>query len=159
LIVVRIFYNSTARTVTGVSDTKANAYQRAVGPTTGTSAMSGWRVEIWYAANVAGGTGLNVTPTFDASFSAQKSITPHEYSGLDTLAPLDVTAAQAVSGSNVSSGTANAAAGDMIFGSSLFSGCGSPGAGFSGRSSLGCNVTEDKSVVTAGSYAATFTNS
>src|SRR5438552_3987677 len=106
--------------------------------------MAGWRMEIWYAKNATGGTGFNLTASFDASFSAEKSIAAHEYSGLDTIAPLDVTAAQAVSVANATSGTAaTSSASELIFGAALNSGCGTPGSGFSGRSSFGCNVTED----------------
>src|SRR5207248_6988678 len=47
----------------------------------------------------------------------------------------------------------------MTFRSALFIGCGSPGSSFVRRSSLGCNVTEDRNVTTAGSYTAAFANS
>ena len=87
LIVVRVFYNSASRTVASVTDTKNNSYAKAVGPTTGAGTMAAWRQENWYARNVAGGTGLNVTANFDATFNAEKSISAHEYSGLDTVAP------------------------------------------------------------------------
>jgi len=159
LIVVRVFYNSSARTVSSVTDTKGNSYAKAVGPTTGVGTMAGWRMEIWYAKNVVGGTGFNVTATFDASFNAEKSIAAHEYSGLDTIAPLDVTSAQAVNVANASTGTAvTTSASELVFGAALFTGCGTPGSGFTGRSSFGCNVTEDKNVTATGPYAATFTN-
>ena len=46
----------------------------------------------------------------------------------------------------------------MIFGAALMGTCGSPGSGFAGRSSLGCNVSEDRIVTTAGSYAAVVAN-
>jgi len=160
LIVVRVFYNSASRSVSSITDSKSNIYARAVGPTTGTGAMAGYRQEIWYARNVTGGSGLNVTATFDASFNAEKSISAHEYSGFDAAAPLDVTAAQTSSVANASSGAVTTTSPvELIFGAALFSGCGSPGSGFSGRSSLGCNVTEDRSVTTSGSYAAAFANS
>jgi len=46
----------------------------------------------------------------------------------------------------------------MIFGAALMAFCGSPGSGFTGRSSLGCNVSEDRNVTTAGSYAVVISN-
>src|SRR5262245_40087810 len=44
LIVVRVFYNSSARTVTAVTDSKGNSYAKATGPTTGTGALASWRL-------------------------------------------------------------------------------------------------------------------
>jgi chitodextrinase len=159
LIVVRVFYNSTSQAVSSITDTKNNSYAKAVGPTTGTGALAGWRQELWYARNVIGGSGLNVTATFDGIFNGEKAITAHEYAGLDTVAPLDVTAAQTGSGANASSGTGTTTtASEMIFGAALMGTCGSPGSGFAGRSSLGCNVSEDRIVTTTGSYAAVVAN-
>jgi hypothetical protein len=121
--------------------------------------MSGFRQEIWYAKNVVGGANLNVTANFAGALSSEKSITAHEYSGLDALAPLDGSAAANTTSANASTGAvATTFARELIFGAGLFQGSGSAGAGFTLRSSIVSNVSEDKGVAGTGSYAATFTN-
>jgi uncharacterized repeat protein (TIGR01451 family) len=159
LIAVWIWYNSNSQKVSTMTDTAGNTYVLAVGPTTGTGTMSGWRQEIWYAKNVIGGASLNVTATFAGTFNAEKSITAHEYSGLDQVAPLDVTAAAATTVANASTGTATTKfANELIFAGALFQGSGSAGTGFTRRSSMANNVSEDRVVSAVGSYAGTFTN-
>jgi hypothetical protein len=102
---------------------------------------------------------LNVTATFTGNFNAQKSITAHEYSGLDQVAPLDVTAAAATSVANASTGTSTTRfTNELIFAGALFQGSGSAGSGFTRRSSIASNVSEDRVVTTAGPYAGLFTN-
>jgi chitodextrinase len=160
LMVVWVWYNTASQNVTSVTDTAGNTYARAVGPTTGTGPMASWRQELWYAKNLAGASGVTVTAMFSGTFSAEKSITAHEYSGADTASPLDATAAAAVSGSNVSSGeTTTTSPNELVFGAVLLQASGSAGSGFTRRSSIASNVSEDKPVATAGPYSATFTNS
>ncbi len=160
LMVVWIWYNTASQSVTTVTDTVGNTYARAVGPTTGTSTMASWRQELWYAKNLAGGSGVTVNATFSGTFSTEKSITAHEYSGADTTSPLDVTAAAAVSGSNVSTGAQTTTSpNELVFGAALFQASGSAGSGFTRRSSIANNVSEDKVAATAGSYSAGVTNS
>jgi chitodextrinase len=159
LIAVWIWYNSSTQKVSSMTDTAGNTYALAVGPTTGTGGMAGWRQELWYAKNVIGGTNLNVTATFTGMFNAEKSITAHEYSGLDQAAPLDVTAAAATSDANASTGLATTSfANELIFAGGLFQGSGSAGTGFTRRSSMASNVSEDKVVSSVGGYAGLFTN-
>ncbi len=160
LIVVRIWFNDPARSVLSVTDSKGNTYARVAGPTTGPSGMTGWRQELWYGKNVTGGTGFSVTATFDASFSTEKSISAYEYAGADPVAPLDAAAATTTTSANASSGSVvTGTAAELIVGAALFGNCGNAGSGYSLRSSLNCNAVEDKAVTTAGSYAATFSNS
>lgn len=159
LIVVRIWYNDATRSVSSVSDTKGNTYARAAGPTTGPSSLAGWRQELWYAKNVTGGTTFSVTATFDATFSTEKSIAAFEYSGADAASPLDRTAATTTTGANAASpSVATTSASELLFGAALFGSCGNAGSGFTARSTLNCNVAEDKTVSTTGSYSATFSN-
>jgi hypothetical protein len=47
---------------------------------------------------------------------------------------------------------------ELIFGAAVFQGSGSAGTGFTRRSSIVSNASEDKVVSATGSYAATFTN-
>src|SRR5262249_31855800 len=125
----------------------------------GTGGMAGFRQEIWYAKNVVGGSNLNVTANFAGAVSSEKSITAHEYSGLDTVAPLDVAAGSNTSGANASTAAVTTRfARELIFGAGLFQGSGSAGTGFTRRSSMASNVTEDKTASSIGSYSATFTN-
>ena len=53
LIVVAITYSGTAINVTGVADTKGNAYAKINGPTNWNGAT--FRSELWYAFNIIGG--------------------------------------------------------------------------------------------------------
>jgi chitodextrinase len=160
LLVTWIWYNSTTQSVSSVTDTKGNVYVKAVGPTTGTGSLAGWRQEIWYAKNVVGGTGLNVTATFTGIFNAEKAVTAHEYSGVDTVSPLDVAAAAVTSSANASSGSVTTHfTNELIFGAGLFASAGSQGSGFTIRSTIAANASEDKLGAAIGSYAATFTNS
>jgi chitodextrinase len=159
LMVAWVWYNSATQSVTSVTDTLGNVYTRAVGPTTGIDAMASWRQELWYAKNIKGGSGASVTATFTGTFSTPKAVSAHEYSGADPTSPLDATAAAAVTASNVSSGSATTTSpNEIVFGAGLYQGAGSQGTGFTRRSSLADNVTEDKFVTSTGSYSATFTN-
>src|SRR5262249_57383718 len=112
-------------------------------------AMAAWRQELWYAKNSAGG-GDTVTATFTSSFAAEKAITAHEYAGTDPSAPLDGTAAAAVSGTNVATGAVTTtASNELIFGAALFQGAGSAGAGFSRRASVAGDGCRGKTGVAA----------
>jgi uncharacterized repeat protein (TIGR01451 family) len=160
LVVVWIWYNSATQNVASVTDTAGNAYAIAVGPTTGTGGMAGWRQELWYAKNIVGASNLNVTATFTGTFYAEKSVTAHEYSGVDPVSPLDVTAAAATSVANASSGSATTrSAGELVFAAALFQTSGGAGAGFTQRSSIASNASEDRVVSSTGAYAGLFTNS
>ena len=84
-----------------------------------------------------------------------------EYSGLDTVNPLDVTAGAAGSGTAASSGAATTtAAAELIFGAGMtttkFSGAGT---GFISRiiTSPDADIAEDQTVSATGSYSATAT--
>jgi hypothetical protein len=160
LIVAWVWYNSTSQSVSSVTDTDNDAYTRAVGPTTGTGSLAGWQQELWYAKNVAAGSSVKVTATFTGKFSAEKSISAHEYSGLDTASPLDVASAVAASGITNASTPAVSTnfPTDLIFGAAVFGSSGTAGPGFIQRSSIKENVSEDELALSQGSYAATFTN-
>jgi len=159
LMVVWVWYSGSSQSVAAVTDTAGNTYAKAVGPTTGTGTQAAHRQELWYAKNIVGATGLSVTATFGNTFSTEKSITAHEYSGADPVSPLDVTSFAATSSANASSGAATTtAANELIFGAGLFSGTGTAGTGFTQRSSIVGNASEDKVVVAAGSNSATFAN-
>lgn len=153
LIVVYAIWDNT-NTAT-VSDTNGNTYTSAVGPTALTSCC---RAQIFYAKNIAGGNNtVNVTFSTAASSFALSYI--HEYSGIDTVSPIDVTSASSGTASAISSGSATTAnANDLIFGG-MASGdtVTSAGSGFVARSSAFGNMTEDKVVTSTGSYNVTGT--
>jgi hypothetical protein len=167
LIVVSIWYQSNVQRVSRVADdTRANVYTKAVGPTTGRAGgpLAMWRQEIWYAKNIrVGGPLFNVTATFTGTFTAEKIIVAHEYSGAEKDAPLDAIAAATGTTANASSGSAMTHfSQEMIFGSALFAApMGTNAPGFSLRSALRGTLTEDKNIGT-GSFtmnSAAFKNS
>ena len=86
LNVVIISWGDTTAMVTSVTDTAGNVYQLAVGPTTaGTNATQ----SIYYAMNIAAAAaGNTVTVAFSgpADFPDLRIL---EYSGIDSLMPLD----------------------------------------------------------------------
>jgi hypothetical protein len=159
LIAVWIWYNSSTQSVSSVADTQSNTYSRAVGPTTGVGGMTGWRQELWYAKNVTGGSGLNVTATFTGSFATTKGITAHEYSGLDAVAPLDQSVGNTTTSANsTTSAITTTSSDELIFAAATVVNTGSAGTNFTQRSSVASNVSEDRVVTSAGSYTASITN-
>jgi hypothetical protein len=156
LNIVAVGWNDTTSTVTGITDTRGNAYVLAIGPTTGT----GLRQSIYYARNIAAGSNT-VTVTFSkaATFVDVRAL---EYSGLDPANPLDKTAGAAGSGTTASSGTVTTtAASELIFGAGMtvakFTGVGT---GFISRiiTSPDADIAEDRSVAATGTYSATAPN-
>jgi chitodextrinase len=90
LNVVAVAWADSTTHVTGITDTTGNSYVLAIGPTV----ASGITQSIYYAKNIgaasAGANTINIT--FDAVVPAP-DVRIAEYSGLDTAAPLDKTAA------------------------------------------------------------------
>jgi hypothetical protein len=160
LMVVWIWYRSTAQTVASMTDSAGNNYQRAVGPTVGAGLLATFQQEIWFKANVAGGANVVVTATFSSAPAAafERAISAHEYSGSSTTAPVDATSATIGATANASTAPAAITTARLIFGAAIFSGAGTAGAGFTQRSALKRNATEDGPVTTPGSATATFTN-
>ena len=131
---------------------------RAVGPTVG----GGISQSIYYAKSIAGAAANanTVTVTFSAAATAP-DIRILEYSGLNTTAPLDVTAAASGSGTSVSSGSATTtSANELILGATTVSAATSGvGSGFTKRIQTvpDSDLVEDQIVTATGSYAATST--
>jgi IPT/TIG domain-containing protein/glycosyl hydrolase family 16 len=157
LNVVVVGWNDTTSTVSMVSDSLANNYVLAIGPTTGT----GLRQSIYYATGIKAGSNT-VTVRFNQA-AVYVDIRVLEYSGLDPANPLDVKAGAAGSGTSASSGAATTtSANDLILGAGMtsneFTG---PGTGFVSRiiTSPDADIAEDKTVSTTGSYSATAPNS
>ncbi len=153
LNVVEVGWNDTTSSVNTVTDSKGNSYVLAVGPTSGT----GLRQSIYYAKNIAGGSNT-VTVTFSKA-AAAVDVRILEYSGLDTVSPLDVTAAAAGSGTTANSGAATTrSANELIVGAGMTAGAFSnAGTGFTLRTitSPDADIAEDRTVSATGSYNAT----
>jgi hypothetical protein len=156
LNIVAVGWNDTASTVTGVTDTRGNTYTLAIGPTTGT----GLRQSIYYAKNIAAGTNT-VTVTFSQA-AVFVDVRVLEYSGLDTVNPLDKTAGAVGSGTTASSGAVTTtAANELIFGAGMtvarFT---AAGTGFTSRiiTNPDADIAEDRTVTATGSYSATAPN-
>ena len=83
----------------------------------------------------------------------------HEYSGMDKVAPLDVSSSAAGSSSAMNSGSVTTTnANDLIFGAGSSSNTVTQaGAGFTTRSTAYANRTQDRNVTATGSYNATAT--
>ena len=153
LNIVAVGWNDTTSTVSGISDSRGNSYALALGPTSGT----GLRQSIYYAKNIVGGSNT-VTVTFNQA-AAFVDVRVLEYSGLDTVSPLDKTAGAAGSGTSASSGAATTtSANELIFGAGMttthFTGAGS---GFISRiiTVPDADIAEDQTVSSTGSYSAT----
>ncbi len=160
LLLVWIWYHSTAQTVASVTDSAGNNYQRAVGPTVGAGGLAAFQQEVWFKANVTGGANVTVTATFSSAPAAafERAISAHEYSGASTTAPVDATSATIGATANASTAPVAITTARLIFGAAIFAGAGTAGPGFTQRSSLKSNTTEDGPVTTPGSASATFTN-
>lgn len=113
LIVVAVIYNvGIPPNVSSITDSQSNTYTRVLAKN-----ISGRGVEVWYAKNITGGT----TPTVTVNFNTQvkPAIAMREYSGLDTVSPLDVSLSQnnsaVTSHSSGITGT-TAQANELVFG-------------------------------------------
>jgi len=156
LNVVVVGWNDTTARVSSVTDTLGNAYQLAVGPTAAAGALT---QAIYYARNiVAAAAGAN---TVNVSFSAAAlypDIRILEYSGMDSLSPVDATAS--ATGSTATSSTlpvVTTNAQDLLFAANTVSTwTAGAGNGWTNRVITGPDgdIAEDRIVSTAGSYAA-----
>jgi len=157
LNVVVVGWNDTNASVTSVTDSKGNVYTRAVGPTTVAGTLS---QSIYYAKNiVAAAAGTNIlTVKFNVP-AVYADIRVLEYSGLDTVNPVDKTATG--SGTGTLSSTASVtttSANSLLFGANTVTALTvGAGVGFSSRmiTSPNGDIAQDRVVATTGSYSAT----
>jgi hypothetical protein len=135
-----------------VTDSRGNAYALAIGPTSGT----GLRQSIYYAKNIAAGSNT-VTIKFNQA-AAFVDIRALEYSGLDTVSPLDATAGAAGSGSTANSGAVSTtSAKELIVGAGMTATkYTQAGTGFTLRTitSPDSDIAEDRVTTAVGSYNA-----
>src|SRR5579862_8522058 len=144
--------NSTPSTV---GDSQGNVFTEVGGQLT---SPGGARSRVYCAKNIKGGADT-VTVNLSSS-SAWIELYISEYSGVDTVTPVDAQAGASGSAGSVSSGSATTTvANDVIYGYCLGDSVCSPGSGFAARSTFHGNLIEDKIAGGAGSYAATATAS
>ena len=158
LNVIVVGWNESTGNITSVTDGAGNTYQVAAAAFRGT----GFSQAIYYARNiVAAGAGANtVTVRFDKPV-VYADVRILEYSGLDQTNPLDVSRSAAGSTAQANSGAATTNfATELIVGGGITLGCfGGAGSGFTARiiTVPDCDIAEDRTVTTTGSYAATAT--
>jgi Fibronectin type III domain len=157
LNVVVVGWNDTTARIVSVNDTKGNAYQLAVGPTTNAGRLT---QSIYYAKNVvaaaAGANAVNVSFTVAAKFADVRIL---EYGGMASVSPVDVTAAamgNSAPSSTPSLVTTNAS--DLLFAANtVWTTTTGPGTGWTSRviTSPDGDIAEDRIVSTVGSYGVT----
>src|SRR6266478_3264509 len=157
LSVVVVGWNDTTAQVVSVTDTKGNAYQLAVGPTTVAGALT---QSIHYAKNIAAAAaGANTVKVSFTVAAKYPDIRILEYGGMDSLSPVDVTAS--ATGTTATSSTPPAVttnASDLLFAANtVATWTTGAGAGWTNRviTSPDGDIAEDRIVSTAGSYSAT----
>lgn len=115
LIVVAFAPNSSV-IVSSIADGLGNTYVQATAP----SGVSGQNVEIWYAKNITGGTTPTVTVTPNFATNATLVCAIAEYSGLDTISPLDQhLGATGTSTAPASGAVTTTSANELIFGAAM----------------------------------------
>jgi sugar lactone lactonase YvrE len=138
-------------TPSAVTDSQGNIFT-AIGNQL--TSPGGTASQVYYAKNIKGGAD---TVTIELSASSdwiEAYLT--EYSGANTVSPVDAQAGASGSSGTVSSGKATTtAAGDMIYGYCVGDWTCTAGSGSAARSTFNGNLIEDMTAVTAGSYAAT----
>lgn len=156
LNVVVVGWNDTTAAVSSVTDSIGNVYTLAVGPTANPGSLT---QSIYYAKNIVGAAASANTVTVRFNVAAQYAdIRILEYSGLDGVSPVDVTAAAIGTNAASNSGTATATNGnDLIFGANMvFTGNAGAGEGFTSRviTVPDGDIAEDRVVSAVGSYSA-----
>ena len=157
LNVVVVGWNNSTAAVSSVTDSRGNAYAVAAAPVVQSGTAS---QVIYYAKNIsAAGAGANtVTVTFSTA-AAFPDIRIAEYSGLDTVSPLDVSVgAQGTTTSTSNSGPVTTTnANDLLVGANLVQSITTgAGTGFTSRGiTADGDILEDRIVTVTGSYNAT----
>jgi hypothetical protein len=158
LIVVVVGWNDVTHSVASITDSKGNIYSPAVGPTVN-AAGGGLTQTIYYAKNIApAAAGSNtVTVTFDGT-TYYPDVRILEYSGADSVTPVDVTAVG--TGNSATSSTPAVTTtnpNDMLFAANVvFTLTAGPGTGFTQRTiTPDGDIVQDRLVTATGSYSAT----
>ena len=154
LNVIVVGWNNATSNVVSVTDTAGNAYQLAAPTTRSGGAIS---QAVYYAKNIVAGTNT-VTVTFNTA-TPYVDVRIAEYTGLDRVNPLDVSASAGGSGAQPNSGSVTTgSATELIVGAGTttgqFTGAGS---GYTSRiiTVPDADILEDRVVTSTGSYNAT----
>ena len=141
-------------TPSSVTDSEGNVYTEVGTQLTTPGGVHG---RVYYARNIAGGPDT-VTVSVDGQTDFLEMYLT-EYSGADPNNPVDAQAGATGTAGAVSSGNATTtASGDVVYGYCVADAACTVGSGFTARSTLVENLTEDEIVGDAGSYAATGTS-
>ena len=136
-----------------MSDSNGNTYTAA---TVRQSFGDNWSAQVFYAPILAGGSNT-VTATFSTPIASFGIVYVHEYSGLAAVNPVDVSASGIGASAAMSSGAVMTThANDLLFAAGASDNAVTKaGSGFTTRLTGFGNLTEDRVVTTAGSYAGT----
>ena len=155
LIAVYVIWDN--KSSVSLSDSAGNTYLSAIGPSLWNNGA--YSTQVFYAKNIVGGTNT-VTARFATSIRNFGIIYIHEYSQLDPVAPVDVTAAAVGSSGSLNSGMVTTAyPNDLLFGAGVSMNIvNGAGAGYTARDMALGNITEDRVVTAQGTYNATASN-
>jgi hypothetical protein len=135
---------------TSVTDSQGNVFAQIGAQLT---SPGGARSRVYYAKSIKGGPDT-ITVNLSAN-SAWIELYISEYSGVDTVNPINAQAGASGSAGSVSSGAAaTTVAGDVIYGYCVGDSLCKAGAGSAARSTFHGNLIEDKTAGNPGSYAA-----
>ncbi|GEM_PF-1992698 len=152
LIIAAISCETNTATSNTPTDTRSNTYTKA----TSISFAQG-EVEIWYAKNITAGANT-VSATCSSGLI---HLLIHEYSGLDTAAPLDQISSSVTENSGITPAVTTTVANELLFG---FMGSNlnpSVGGSYTQRIKDAFNIyviSEDMTVSATGNYSTNFTN-
>jgi hypothetical protein len=133
LNVVIVGWSNSTSTITSVTDTAGNTYTLAVGPTTASNQAS---QSIYYARNIAAAAAGNAVTVRFGTAAPFVDLRIAQYHGLDTAAPLDVTAtgtANSGTTASTSSATTTAAVELVVAGDYVATSTRTAGTGFTSR--------------------------
>jgi chitodextrinase len=154
LNVVAIGFSTGTLSVQSVSDSRGNTYTLAVGPTTNSAKHA-----IYYAKNIvsASANANTITVTLSGA-SSFVDLRIAEYSGLDTVSPLDVVKVGTGTSATSDSGSMTTTNANDLLVAANYTGkqTSGPGSGYTQRLLSGeSNILEDRTTTTTGSYSAT----
>jgi chitodextrinase len=153
-VVIVAWSNDTVH-ITSVTDSKGNTYSLALGPTS----ASGSTQSIYYAKNIqaaAAGTNI-VTVAFDGP-AQSLDVRVAEYSGIDTVSPLDKTSGSTGTSATASTGPVTTVAANevLVAGIYTWTAVAGAGSGYTQRIFTPWNDSlEDRIVTATGAYSAT----
>jgi hypothetical protein len=154
LNVVVVGWNDSVKQVSSLSDSMGNVYQLAVGPTV----TGGLSQSIYYAKNIAAANAAaNVVTVTFSGLASYPDIRILEYSGIDTVNPVDTFAGAIGNGATSTNVTLQTTVpADLLVAANTVQSTSSSGSGFTLRllTNPDGDIAEDKTATTAGTYSA-----